>query len=320
MKIGKVSNSIAKRSIFKLISKLKDSKLIRRAAIGHDCGGFRINVKEKEAVEVVSATACGINAVYNVSNNLLVSGSKAEAVQLCIIMPETAREIRLKEIMQSINTDCLKLGIEISGGHTQVSRDVLKPVISVTATGVGYEVSEAKPGQDIIMTKYIGIGGIQQIMKTKEQEIRNHFNDDVWVKAFGKREYMSVAEETELVRAAAVGCMHDVSEGGIFAALWDFAENSRVGIDVDFRKIPVCQEIIEICELFDINPYKLDSTGCLLMTADNGCDIVNLLEHAGIKAAVIGSVISGNDKLIRNLDEVRYLDTPEPDEVYRFIS
>ena len=53
--------------------------------------------------------------------------------------------------------------------------------------------------------------------------------------------------------------------------------------------------------------------------ADDADTLINLLEKEGIKAAVIGRATDNNDKVINNLDEVRYLDTPQRDEIYRFL-
>ena len=50
----------------------------------------------------------------------------------------------------------------------------------------------------------------------------------------------------------------------------------------------MAQETIEICELFDLNPYRLSSGECLLMAVENGGDAVKLLSEAGIPSAVIG--------------------------------
>ena len=47
--------------------------------------------------------------------------------------------------------------------------------------------------------------------------------------------------------------------------------------------------------------------------------VKEFLEKEGIKAAVIGRATDNNDKVINNLDEVRYLDTPQRDEIYRFL-
>ena len=101
--------------------------------------------------------------------------------------------------------------------------------------------------------------------------------------------------------------------------MWDLAEYSGTGLFIDFRQIPVRQEIIEICELFNINPYILDSMGCLLMTCENGCDIVNIMQEHGIDASVIGKVTEGRNRIIHNMEEDRFLGLPEQDEIYRFI-
>ena len=88
---------------------------------------------------------------------------------------------------------------------------------------------------------------------------------------------------------------------------------------MDIRSISVRQEIIEICELLNVNPYELESMGCLLMTCENGCDIVNTMKQNGIEAAVIGKITDGNNRIIHNTEEDRYLGLPEQDEIYRFI-
>ena len=41
------------------------------------------------------------------------------------------------------------------------------------------------------------------------------------------------------------------------------------------------------------------------------------LKDAGIPAALIGSMTEGNDRILRNGEEIRYLDRPKPDELYR---
>ena len=88
---------------------------------------------------------------------------------------------------------------------------------------------------------------------------------------------------------------------------------------MDIRSISVRQEIIEICELLNVNPYELESMGCLLMTSDNDCDIINILKSCNIEAQVIGKVIKGSQRILHNKDEERFLDLPKQDELYRSV-
>ena len=142
-----------------------------------------------------------------------------------------------------------------------------------------------------------------------------------WVsKAVGEDTDMYIGGMVQLLRDNGINCyMHDVSEGGIFGALWDMCEYGNVGLDVDIRSIPVRQEIIEICELFNVNPYELQSLGCLLMTADNDCDIINILNSNNIPAAVIGRIVNGNQRILHNKDEERFLTLPNQDEIFSCI-
>ena len=114
-----------------------------------------------------------------------------------------------------------------------------------------------------------------------------------------------------------VAAMHDVTEGGIFGALWEMAEASGVGLDIDLKKIPIRQETVEICEYFDINPYELISSGCMLMAAPDGNGLVMALERAGIPATIIGKATEGNDRIIRSGEEKRFLEPPKTDQLYQ---
>ena len=111
--------------------------------------------------------------------------------------------------------------------------------------------------------------------------------------------------------------MHDVTEGGIFGALWELAEASGIGLEIDLKKIPVRQETIEICEFFGLNPYELISSGCMLMAASDGNLLVRELEKEGIPAVVIGKAMEGNDRVLINEEERRFLEPPKADELYK---
>lgn len=113
--------------------------------------------------------------------------------------------------------------------------------------------------------------------------------------------------------------MHDVTEGGIFGALWELAESSGIGLEIDWKKIPVKQETIEVCEFFGINPYELISSGCMLMAAPDGNALTRELEKEGIHAVIIGKATEGNDRVLLNEEEKRFLEPPKTDELYKVV-
>ena len=75
-------------------------------------------------------------------------------------------------------------------------------------------------------------------------------------KALAADEELIIAKEAQIfIKQNIDGAMHDASEGGIFAALWDMAEYSGTGLDIDLRHISVKQEMKYENYLISIHIY-----------------------------------------------------------------
>jgi hydrogenase maturation factor len=170
---------------------------------------------------------------------------------------------------------------------------------------------------DIVVSKWVGLEGTAILAKEKTEELRRRFPQPFIDKAKVFDQMMSIIPEAAVAVKSGVRAMHDVSEGGIFGALWELAQCGDVGLEIDLKKIPIRQETIEICEFFDINPYKMMSGGSLLMATEDGNALVRELEKAGIFAAVIGKATGSNDRVLLNEEERRFLETTQTDEIYK---
>ena len=118
----------------------------------------------------------------------------------------------------------------------------------------------------------------------------------------------------KMAEASGASARYLMGEGGFLSALWKMAEASGVGLSADLRSVPIRQETIEICEIFDVNPYKLLSGGSILLGIQGGDAFVQELRREGIMAAVIGQTNSGNDRLLYSGGNARYLERPAEDE------
>lgn len=99
----------------------------------------------------------------------------------------------------------------------------------------------------------------------------------------------------------------EISDMGIYGALWEFSESNDCGLLVTLDKISVRQETIEIFEYLDINPYTYPSKGAFLIRSEKAYELRDVLEDSGIKASVIGKETGARDRIIINQDEKRYL-------------
>lgn len=325
MKIGKVPENVLKRSILKQV-KTKREEVILGAGVGEDCAAVKLAPGEVfvTSVDPITGTAedVGTLSIQITVNDLASSGAEPVGVLLSVLLPPETEEPELREMMQQVEDACAKIPIQVLGGHTEITTAVTRPVITVTGVGKAKEellvsTAGAKPGQDIVVSKWIGIEGTSIIAKEKETELRKRFSQDFIDRAKAFDQYILVLDEAAAAVKSGVSAMHDVTEGGIFGALWEMAEASGVGLSIDLKKIPVKQETIEICEVFGLNPYMLISSGCMLMAADNGYDLVRALEEQGIHGTVIGKATDGNDRLSVNGEERRFLDRPKTDELYK---
>lgn len=323
MKTGKIQESVLKRSILKKI-KTKRPEVIVSAAPGIDVGGIALGKDEVFVISTDSFVDGNEDAlaisIHSAVNNIATSGAEPVAITFGAFLPETMEEASLKEMMDQVEALCATLNIQAIGGHTQITDAVIRPVISVTAVGkVKKEnlitTKGAKPGQDIVLTKWIGLSGTSILAKEKESIIAEKYKQDLINAAKNFDEFMSVRSEAATAVKSGVSAMHDLSQGGVMNALWDLSVAAGVGLTIDLKSIPVRQETIEICEIFDVNPYRLISTGSLLIVCDNGLAMVDALAEEGINAQVIGKTTDSNDKIILNDGEVTYLDAPKPDEL-----
>ena len=164
-----------------------------------------------------------------------------------------------------------------------------------------------KPGQDMIVTGYIGLEGTVLAVEKLEARLKKTLPQDLLDTARSFREYLKVSPEAAVARQHGEIAMQEVRNGGIFAALWELAEAHKIGMTVYLKKIPVRQETIEITELFDIDPYRMDSKGAVLIGTFHGMELTERLNRAGIPAAVIGRVSKGPERILYNQEIKRYI-------------
>ena len=329
MKTGKIPESVLKRSVIKQVKVNKD-KILSGPGVGIDCGAFELNPDEIAVMSSapVSGTAkdIGVYALMSVANNLAASGAKPIGIELTILLPPRTEEAVLRDLIKSIADKAKACGMAILGGHTETMEAVLSPVISIT--GVGSVKKEklvsaagARPGHEIIMTKYAGLAGTAKLACEKEKELMTRYPLSFIREAQDLLTMYSVTQEAEVAGEFDVAAMHDISECGLFGALWELAAASKVGLEIELSKVPIRQQTVEVCEFYDLNPYMLRSGGSLLIVAERGSDIVDALHNEGIEAAVIGRIREDNDKIVIYGEdrETRFLEPPRRDEIYKVL-
>jgi len=296
------------------------------ADVGEDCAMIQLEEDEIMVLSTDPITGTtkemGRFAVMISANDIASSGAEVVGVLVCALLPPRIREIKIREIMEEIETCCEELNIQVVGGHTEVTDAVTRPVLTITGIGKVkkdkmIKTGGAKPGQDVVVTKWIGLEGSSILAKEREEDLLQKYPKYLVDEAKAYSQMLSVIPEAAIAVKSNVSAMHDITEGGVFGALWEMAESAGVGLNIELKKIPIKQATVEICNHFDVNPYEMMSSGSMMIITDNGHDLVDQLMAAGINAAVIGKTTEGNDRTITNGEETRFLEPPKADELYR---
>jgi len=325
MEIGKVPESVLKRAVFRQLHTRRKEVLVG-ASVGEDCAAVQLAPDEVFVLSTDPITGAtkdtGRLAVQITANDLASAGAEPVGILLTVLLPPSAEEPLIRKLMQEVEEICEELHVQAMGGHTEITAAVNQPVLCVTGVGKvkkGRLVTTggARAGDDVLVTKWIGIEGTSIIAKEKEEELLQRFSRSFVEEAKGFDRFLSVVPEAATAVKSGVSAMHDVTEGGIYGALWELAEASGIGLEIDLKAIPIRQETVEICEYYHLNPYHLISSGCMLMTSPDGLGLLRELKKAGIAAAVIGRCVDGKARKIINGEEEAYLERPKTDELYK---
>lgn len=352
MKIGKITENVYKRSILQQI-KTKRGEVLKGAALGEDCAVFSfsggaagdttasdlvVSCMRESAVSVPGMSKEALLAgkkpiikdalpvkylLLDCVNALAACGAQTVAASLSVLMPERAEEEILKALIAEAESVCGELRIQLARVGGRVTEAVEEPFATVVMYGkcepadpAYHSVKAARPGHDIVVTKWIGLEGTAILAERHREDLLSRY--PVWLvdEAASFERYLWAVPEAAAAVKSGVCAIHPVSEGGIFAALWELAEGAGVGLNIDLKKLPIRQETVEICNHCRINPYELMSGGCFLMTTPDGPGLAAALEAEGISAVTVGKVTNGNDRRIRNEEEVQYLNRPHTDSLY----
>jgi len=249
-----------------------------------------------------TADEIGWYAVHVNANDVAVMGARPAWFQASIIVPVGTTAVAVGQIVRDIHRAARGLGVAVTGGHTEVSPAVRQPVVAgdmhgLVARGRLVRSSGAHAGDAVVLTKWAGIEGTAIIARTFAADVRRLLGPSAQRVAarFHHRPGISVVPAALLAAAAGATAMHDPTEGGVAAALFEMANASRKRFAIDLDRVPVLDATARICARFGLNPLGLVGSGALLVTLPPARlpRLLRALRGRRVAAAVIGAVETG---------------------------
>ena len=252
-----------------------------------------------------------------------------------ILFPEETEEEFLADVCGEIQKGCECIKAKLTSLSAEGTAAVQTPIVYACAGGTKVqdpgmhaleETADKKTGnrqkfvknRELLLCGYAGLEGSLRILEAAEEELSQRFINTFLMQAKKLRDQLITPEQ---ILEAAKGrdiSVWQIGSGGILAALWEMAEEEKIGFEIAMGSISLKQETVEICEYYRLNPYQLTSAGSYLILTDEADQVIEVLEKAGARAVRLGVAKAQNARVITSKEEIRYLDRPAPDELARW--
>jgi hydrogenase maturation factor len=330
-KTGKIPSQTLARNVFPYRGR-RDRSVILGSSIGEDAAlvalGKKVLVLKTDPVTGATADL-GWLAVHINANDVACRGAKPRWFLCDLLLPENSDSSLVDVVMKQVDKAAKQIGVSVVGGHTEVTPGLKRPILAgymagIVEKGKFITSSGARPGDHVIMTKSAGIEGTAVLASDYRARIRKKAGADLVARAAVLRQRLSVVQDALIaVETGGVRAMHDPTEGGLLQGIWELAEASKLGFVIYESVIPVLPETKRVCTIFDVNPLRLMSSGCLLIAADRRKSdlIVQRLKRKRIPAQIIGrfTPLRMGRTLVQEGGTRVEIGPQERDELYRII-
>lgn len=255
-------------------------------------------------------------AINDSLNNLYAQKAQPLFVSVAFGVPPEYEESDALAVMEQLSFEADREAVPLTNADVMTFPQITTPVLSLTAYGEVKNASRSDCGRSVVMAGHAGMAAVGIIAKEKREELLRKFAPSFVDKAEVFIENPSVDSIVKCLEDDNV-FMYPLKEGGVYGGLWELADSLNMGMEVRLKDIPIRQETVEICEIFRLHPYRLLSTGAMLIVCNNPEEIVDKLKMNGLTAAYIGSLNDGNDRVIINDTDRSFIESPREDEIYK---
>lgn len=290
-----------------------DDRLLEGPGIGIDCAVVDLDdyllVCKTDPV-TFATDELGRYLVWINANDLATTGAQPRWLMATLLLPENGADAALAEsLMAQIGEACRELGIALIGGHTEITYGLDRPIAVGALMGLVEPTRlvsprGACPGDRLLMTKSVPIEATAILARERPDRLRSLLMDGDLARAqrYLEDPGIGVTKDARIaLQAGRVTAMHDPTEGGLGAALWELAHASGCTLHFDPALVAVTPLSARVCAALAIDPLAAIASGALLLTvpaADAG-GVREALCAEQIPCTDIGEVLEGGPQVLQ---------------------
>lgn len=235
----------------------------------------------------------GSLAVHGTVNDLAMGGATPLFLSAGFIIEEGLSIEVLQRVVSSMQGAARIAGVQIVTGDTKVVEKGSGDGLFINTSGIGLvpedvrlSASQARPGDKVILSGFIGDHGIAILAQREGLEFETTIASDSAALHFLVADMLNVSN--------GIRCMRDPTRGGLSSALNEIAAQSQVGIELREDIIPVREEVRGACEMLGLDPMYVANEGKLIAIVAPGVAdaVVDAMRRnpLGREARIIGTV------------------------------
>ena len=245
-------------------------------------------------------------AVNGTVNDLAMSGARPLYLSAAFILEEGLAVDDLRRVVESMRAAAAEAGVEFVTGDTKVVNRGKGDQVFITTTGIGVieggvniSADRAQPGDQIILSGYIGDHGMAIMSQREGLEFEGAIESDcaslngLVARMLGT----PPAEGLDFIH-----CLRDPTRGGAATTLNEIAKRAGVGMVLREQSIPVRETVKGACEVLGLDPLYVANEGKLLaiVAAERATAVLRQMQQhpLGGDAAIIGEVVSEHPGMV----------------------
>ena len=233
-------------------------------------------------------------AVNGTVNDLAMCGAIPEYLSLSFIIEEGMLMQDFWKILYSIKAACNQANVKIVTGDTKVVEKGKGDQIFINTTGVGklhpkaqISLSRIEAGDVVIVSDVVASHGISIMSVREGLEFETDILSDT-------RPMNHMVIDLLEAYGSSIRLLKDPTRGGLASVLNEVARDTRLGISLDEKKIPIADQVKGACEILGLDPLYVANEGIFIaiVAAEDAEEIVADLNKKkfGKHAAIIGEV------------------------------
>jgi hydrogenase expression/formation protein HypE len=243
----------------------------------------------------------GSLAVHGTINDLAMGGAQPLFLTAAFILEEGLSMEILRRVVNSLQRAAASAGVQVVSGDTKVVEKGCGDELFINTTGIGLvpdgvslSASQARPGDKVLLSGYIGDHGMAILAQREGLQFESTITSD------SAALHLLVARM--LGASWQIRCMRDPTRGGVASTLNEIAAASQVGIELDESSIPIHEDVRGACELLGLDPLYVANEGKLIAIVDpESADLILSSMHAsrlGVDARNVGTVTESHPGVV----------------------